>query len=122
MDRKLGNEPTGAYFTNFKNEDGEYLTQGQVKLNSKGEATVVLASTDVNDSAKPIVWIDQNFANNFQPGTYEDGEPSSDGTKVEPTNFQPPRVDDGKLGAKLAVTSRRSRAKDIHDEYFEPKW
>ena len=32
-------------------------------------------------------------------------EPSSDQTKVKPTNFQPPRVDDGKLGAKLAVTS-----------------
>ena len=105
VDRQLGNEPTGAYFTNFKNEKGEYLTQGQVKLNAKGEATVVLASTDINDSAKPIVWIDQNFANNFQPGTYEDGEPSSDGTKVKPTNFQPPRVDDGKLGAKLAVIS-----------------
>ena len=77
LDRKLGNEPTGAYFANFKNEDGEFLTQGQVKLDSKGEATVVLASTDINDSAKPIVWIDQNFANNFQPGTYEEGEPSS---------------------------------------------
>ena len=63
LDRQLGNEPTGAYFTNFTNEKEEYLTQGQVRLNSKGEATVVLASTDVNDSAKPLVWIDQNFAN-----------------------------------------------------------
>ena len=26
-------------------------------------------------------------------------------TEVEPTNFQPPRVDNGRLGAKLAVTS-----------------
>ena len=107
LDRKLGNEPTGAYFADFKNAAGEFLTQGQVKLNSKGEATVVLASTDVNDSAKPIVWIDQNFANNFQPGNYEDGEPSSNQTEVEPTNFQPPRVDEGKLGAKLAVTSEQ---------------
>ena len=59
---------------------------------------------------------------NFQPGTYEDGEPSSDQTKVEPTNFQPLRVDDGKLGAELARDIRRSRAKNIHDEYSEPKW
>ena len=104
LDRKLGNEPTGAYFTNFRNEAGEYLTQGQVKLNSQGEATVVLASTAINDSAKPIVWIDQNFANNFQPGTLEEGEPMSDQSKVDPTNFQNVRVDNGILGAKLAVT------------------
>ena len=104
LDRKLGNEPTGAYFTNFRNGAGEYLTQGQIKLNAQGEATVVLASTAINDSAKPIVWIDQNFANNFQPGTLEDGEPMSDQTKVDPTNFQNVRVDNGILGAKLAVT------------------
>ncbi len=84
-------------------QTGHYLTQGQVKLDAKGEATIVLASTDVNDSAKPIVWIDQNMANNFQPGTLEDGEPMSDHTKVDPTNFQPVRVDEGVLGAELRL-------------------
>ena len=103
LDGKLGNEPTGAYFAGFTDETGHYLTQGQVKLDSKGEATVVLASTYVNDSAEPIVWIDQNMANNFQPGTFEEGEPMSDHTKVEPTNFQPVRVDEGALGAELIV-------------------
>ena len=59
---------------------------------------------DINDSAKPIVWIDQNYANNYQPGTFESGEPMSDSSKVPWTNFQPVRVDNGILGAKLAVT------------------
>ena len=103
LDRKLENNLTDAYFAEFTDESGHYLTQGQVKLDSKGEATVVLASTYVNDSAEPIVWIDQNMANNFQPGTFEEGEPMSDHTKVEPTNFQPVRVDEGALGAELIV-------------------
>ena len=73
LDSKLGNEPYWCLFCwTSKMQHGQYFTQGQVKLDSKGEATVVLASTDVNDSAKPIVWIDQNFANNFQPGTFEE--------------------------------------------------
>ena len=101
LDRILGNEPTGAYFVDFQDSNGEYLSQGQVKLDAKGEATVVLASTDVNDTAKPLIWIDQNFANNDQPGTYEDGEPQSDSERTETTNFQPARVDNGLLGAKL---------------------
>lgn len=103
LDGVLGNEPTGAYFPNFRNETGQYLEQGQLKLDAKGEAAIVLASTAINDSAEPIVWIDQNYANNYQPGTLESGEPMSDHTKVEPTNFQPPRVDNGSLGAKLTA-------------------
>ena len=108
LDRKGDNDYTRAYFVNFKNAAGQYLSQGQMKLDSKGEANFVLASTEVNDSAKPIVWIDQNYANNDQPGTLQSGEPMSDSTKVEWTNFQPVRVDDGILGAKLAVTQENS--------------
>ena len=108
LDRKGDNDYTRAYFVNFKNATGQYLSQGQMKLDSKGEANFILASTDVNDSAKPIVWIDQNYANNDQPGTLQSGEPMSDSTKVEWTNFQPIRVDDGILGAKLVVTQENS--------------
>ena len=38
----------------------------------------------------------------------EDGEPVSDHTKVAPTNFQPSRVDNGTLGAKLEVQDASS--------------
>ena len=62
----------------------------------------------MNDSAKPIVWIDQNYANNYQPGTLEEWRADVGSTKVDPTNFQPVRVDDGILGAKLAVTQENS--------------
>ena len=78
LDGKLGNEPDGAYFVDFIDATGKYLTQGQVRLDYNGEASFVLASKSINDSAKPIVWIDQNFANNDQPGTLESGEPMSD--------------------------------------------
>ncbi|MBB6446073.1 S-layer homology domain-containing protein [Bacillus benzoevorans] len=110
LDGVLGNEPTGSYFPEFIDENGRYLKQGQVKLDAKGEAVITLASTDVNDSAEPIVWIDQNYANNAQPGTLENGEPMSDQTKVEPTNFQPSRIDNGSLGAKLTVIEDDSNA------------
>jgi hypothetical protein len=110
LDGVLGNEPTGSYFPEFKDENGRNLKQGQVKLDAKGEAVITLASTDVNDSSEPIVWIDQNYANNAQPGTLESGEPVSDHTKVEPTNFQPIRIDNGSLGAKLTVIQDDSNA------------
>lgn len=114
LDQKLGNEPTGAYFVDFQNSNGKHLTQGQVKLDANGEAEVVLASTDQNDSAKPLVWIDQNFANNFQPGTYEEGEPQSDPEQTKWTNFQPVRVGNGLLGAKLiAVKEPKEGQKDF---------
>ncbi|WP_338449652.1 S-layer homology domain-containing protein [Niallia oryzisoli] len=112
LDGKLGNEPYGAYFVDFKNAAGKHLTQGQVGLDYNGEASFVLASKSINVSAKPIVWIDQNFANNDQPGTLESGEPISDQSLVEPTNFQPARVDNGILGAELSV---------IQDNYMGEK-
>lgn len=102
------NDYTSAYFVDFKNTADQYLTQGQLKLDSKGEASFVLASTQVNDSAKPIVWIDQNYADNHQPGTLQNGEPMSDSSKVPWTNFQPSRIDNGSLGAKLEVKEEQS--------------
>ena len=74
-----------------------------LKLDSKGQAKFILGSTIANDSARPVVWIDQNNANNAQNNVLEEGEPVSVRSQVAPTNFQPSRVDDGTLGAKLEV-------------------
>ena len=52
-----------------------------VKLNSN------LHSTRANDSAKPIVWIDQNYDNNDSNHVLEAGEPVSVRANVAPTNF-----------------------------------
>jgi len=113
LDGKLGNEPTAAYLYRVINDQNRNLegtagpnlfqTQGVVKLDNNGQAKVWLASTAVNDNAEPIVWIDQNTGTNWQGGVYEQGEPVSDHTKVAPTNFQPVRVDNLELGAKLEV-------------------
>ncbi len=134
LDGKLGNEPVGAYFTkdsiekangDFVNEATPYnpLTstqrQAYVTLDSAGQATVRLTSTAANDSAKPIVWIDQNFDNNAQNYTLEAGEPVSDQSKVSPTNFQPARVDDGTLGAKLQVVDFTDAARKYFTGSFD---
>ncbi|WP_394235045.1 S-layer homology domain-containing protein [Niallia oryzisoli] len=95
VDDVLNNNPKAAYFVQFG------AKQGVVKLDSKGEAKVTLASTAVNDNATPIAWIDQNSANNAQSGQLEAGEPVSSSDDF--TNFQPSRVDNGQLGAKLGV-------------------
>ena len=71
--------------------------QGTVTLDSKGEAKFILASTNANDSAKPVVWIDQNFDNNDRNQKLEAGEPVSVRANVAPTNFQPVRVNDARL-------------------------
>lgn len=97
LDGKLGTE-TKAYLQ--KLTTGNNTQQGTVTLNAKGEAEIVLASWTNNDSAEPMVWIDQNNGN-ADNGVYEQGEPVSDAAKVPSTNFQPARVDDGTAGAKL---------------------
>ncbi|MED4403934.1 hypothetical protein [Metabacillus fastidiosus] len=51
----------------------------QVRLNSKGEAELVLWSDKVNDYATPVVWIDQNASTNNQTGYLESGEPNKVG-------------------------------------------
>ncbi|MBB6446074.1 S-layer homology domain-containing protein [Bacillus benzoevorans] len=113
LDGKLGNEPTAAYLYRTINKVDRNLedtaaprlnqTQGVVKLDNNGQAKVWLASTAVNDNAEPIVWVDQNTGTNWQGGTYEAGEPVSDNTKVDPTNFQNVRVDNLELGALLEI-------------------
>ena len=108
LDSDGTNDYTSAYFVDFKNTAGQHLAKGQLKLDSKGEGSFIMASLQVNDSAKPIVWIDQNFADNHQPGTLQNGEPMSDSSKVPWTNFQPIRVDNGSLGAKLEVKEEQS--------------
>ena len=64
-DGDLGNEPSAAYLTD-KDGNTNYGQKTVVTLDSKGQATVVLASNAVNDNAEPIVWIDQNFGENYQ--------------------------------------------------------
>ena len=117
IDDVLNNNPTNAYFKEFTQVTLIAARQGVVKLDAKGEATVVLASTKQNDSAKPIVWVDQNNSSNHQSGKLEKGEPVSDQSKVAPTNFQPSHVDSGANGAKLAVIDLT----DVARENYGPK-
>lgn len=67
--------------------------QATVKLNAKGEASFLLYGAD-DVSATPVVWIDQNVAENYQSGVLEDGEPFF---KAPVSNFQFERVIAGKL-------------------------
>lgn len=61
----------------------------QVKLNKDGKATFVLVNNQVDGYATPIIWIDQNTAENNQTGVLENGEPSQLGEK---TFFEAPAV------------------------------
>ena len=71
--------------------------QATVVLDANGEAEFRLASTHANDSARPVVWIDQNYDNASGNNTLEAGEPVSVRADVSPTNFQPVRVDNARL-------------------------
>ena len=108
VDDVLDNNPTNAYYKEFAGTATP--RQGVVKLDAKGEAEVTLASTKQNDSATPIVWVDQNNSSNHQSGKLEKGEPVSG--KVVSTNFQPSHVDNGANGAKLAVIDLTDDARE----------
>ena len=104
IDRNL-NTNSNAKFANV--EDGKALTltnasaqQGQVKLDSKGEATVVLYGAK-GEVGTPVVWIDQNTSQNHQSGVLEDGEPFF---KAPASNFQYERV----MGAEFKVEGKTS--------------
>ena len=96
LDQNPGNDSQGAYLVGLdtvteKDNDNRAL-RGTLKLDSKGQAKVVLASTAQNDFASPIFWIDQN-GNNL-PNTFEKS------VVGETTNFQDARV---QASAKLEV-------------------
>ena len=95
-------------------KDGRTV-QATIKLDANGQAKVILASTKANDSAKPIVWIDQNWDNNSANQVLEDGEPVSDASKVKPTNFQPAYVN----GAKLKEVDLTKDAREVRIPQFK---
>lgn len=104
LDRNL-NTNSKAQFANVT--DGTALTlnpgtsqQGKIKLNSKGEATVVLYGAK-GEVGTPVVWIDQNTSQNNQTGVLEDGEPFF---KAPASNFQYERV----MGAEFTVEGKTS--------------
>ncbi|MGY4794014.1 S-layer homology domain-containing protein [Lysinibacillus fusiformis] len=104
IDRNL-NTNSNAKFKNV--EDGTALQdlsangqQGKIKLNSKGEATVVLYGAK-GEVGTPVVWIDQNTSQNNQTGVLEDGEPFF---KAPASNFQYERV----IGASFKVEGKTS--------------
>lgn len=104
LDRNL-NTNSKAQFANVT--DGTALTlnpgtsqQGKIKLNSKGEATVVLYGAK-GEVGTPVVWIDQNTSQNNQSGVLEDGEPFF---KAPVSNFQYERV----MGAEFTVEGKTS--------------
>ncbi|MGE7672108.1 S-layer homology domain-containing protein [Lysinibacillus sp. NPDC094403] len=112
LDRNL-NTNSKAMFKNV--DDSTALTlktgangqQGQVKLDSKGEATVLLYGAK-GEVGTPLVWIDQNTSQNNQTGVLEDGEPFF---KAPISNFQYERV----IGAEFTVegkTSNQNVSKD----------
>jgi len=68
--------------------------KNQLKLNEKGEGEFILSSNLVNDYGTPVVWIDQNVAENHQTGVLENGEPSIIGEK---TFFELEAVNSSKL-------------------------
>ena len=126
----LGNEPRAAFLAttggaNLANPVSKTIgteignitrsEQGTVTLDSKGEAKFILASTHANDSAKPVVWIDQNFDNNDRNQKLEAGEPVSVRANVAPTNFQPVRVNDARLRVvDLTAEARRANFPAVH--------
>lgn len=116
LDGKLGNEPRGAFLVASDNYDVTRSQQLTLRLDSKGQAKFYLSSTNVNDSARPVVWIDQNNTNNSYDGRLEEGEPVSVRTEVLPTNFQTSRVDPGTLGAKLEVRDLTDKAREDMSE------
>ncbi|MCD5324107.1 MULTISPECIES: hypothetical protein [Pontibacillus] len=70
----------------------------QLKLNDEGKAEFVVYGED-DEVATPIVWIDQNNAQNTQSGVLESGEPR---LIAETTNFEQERV----VGAILGVDGK----------------
>ena len=121
LDGKLGNNPRGAFLVKDDDvfDEDERYEQLRLKLDGEGQAEFFLASTKVNDSARPVVWIDQNNANGSYDGRLEDGEPVSDRDEVDPTNFQPPYVDSEKLGAKLEVRDGTDADFRYWENHFE---
>ncbi|MED4455973.1 hypothetical protein [Metabacillus fastidiosus] len=84
---------TKASFAKYLDKDGKeevgQLLPGvgaeaknQVKLDKNGQAKFVLVSDTDKDYGTPIVWIDQNTAENKQTGVLENGEPSQLGEKT----------------------------------------
>jgi hypothetical protein len=98
-----------AKFTNVKDStaivDGNNTKQIQLKLDSKGEAKVVLYGAD-NVTGTPVVWIDQNVAENDQSGVLEDSEPFF---KAPVTNFQFERV----IGGNLTLEGKADKNQTI---------
>ncbi|MFC5557588.1 S-layer homology domain-containing protein [Ureibacillus thermophilus] len=72
--------------------------QGQLKLDSNGQAKFLVYGAD-DVSATPVVWIDQNYSQNYQTGVLEEGEPFAKGAVV---NFQYERV----IGGELSVNNK----------------
>ncbi|GLB58997.1 S-layer homology domain-containing protein [Cytobacillus sp. NCCP-133] len=86
LDRVIGTD-TNAAFTSNDDLEGELLSgvreaERQLKLNDKGEAEFIVYSNVENDYATPVVWIDQNWAENYQTGVLESGEPTLVGEKT----------------------------------------
>ena len=91
---KFANVTDSTALTNL-NASGQ---QGKIKLDSKGEATVLLYGAK-GEVGTPVVWIDQNTAQNNQTGVLEDGEPFF---KAPISNFQFERV----IGAEFKVEGK----------------
>jgi trimeric autotransporter adhesin len=89
---------TDAYFVDaddyFVGGSADGDTQVQLKLDKDGKGEFYLVSASDDDVATPVVWIDQNDAQNNQTGELEEGEPFK---LAESTNFQDPRVVAGQL-------------------------
>lgn len=104
IDRNL-NTNSLAKFANVEDSKALTLTsangqQGQVKLDSKGEATVLLYGAK-GEVGTPVVWIDQNTSQNNQTGVLEEGEPFF---KAPISNFQYERV----IGSEFTVEGKTS--------------
>ena len=83
---------TKAYFVSYKDKDGKESVgkllpglrdaQNQLELDKNGQAKFVVVSDTDKDYATPIIWIDQNVAENQQTGVLENGEPNKVGERT----------------------------------------
>lgn len=95
---------TAARFTDGKTTPADLGIQTTVKLDKDGKGSFYLYGAD-DVSGTPVVWIDQNVAENHQgvasqQGVLESGEPFAKGLV---SNFQHPRV----IGAQITLEGKK---------------
>ncbi|MEB2280025.1 S-layer homology domain-containing protein [Lysinibacillus xylanilyticus] len=113
---KVDAEGNQSFYGDAVDKDGNKAKQIVVKTNDKGEASFVIGSSDVNDYATPVAWIDINTSN-AADGKLDKGEPTAVGAIAY---FQEQYLDGAKITSYDATNKKVDKFKDKEEATFKP--